>query len=101
MGSGKTSPNPQRVSAISKLRAPKTKGDLSRMLGLFNCYREYVPEYPKKVRSLGPNEPSSAKHDPMEREDTLNAVTAVIRKLLTLTAPDPSKEFLLTTDMSK
>ncbi|XP_070379288.1 uncharacterized protein [Dermacentor albipictus] len=47
VGSGTHSPDPDRVSAIFKLQAPKTKRDLRSVLSLFNYYREYIPEYSK------------------------------------------------------
>ncbi|XP_070390966.1 uncharacterized protein [Dermacentor albipictus] len=40
VGSGTHSPDPDRVSAIFKLQAPKTKRDLRSVLGLFNYYRD-------------------------------------------------------------
>ncbi|XP_070391224.1 uncharacterized protein [Dermacentor albipictus] len=104
VGSGTHSPDPDRVSAIFKLQAPKTKRDLRSVLGLFNYYREYIPEYSKVVRPLTD---LTARRIPKvipwneEAENAFCAVKNVLASLPQLVAPDHDNEFLLTTDASE
>lgn len=52
VGSGKHSPDPERVEAIAKLVRPKPKRELRSVLGLCNYYRDYVVDYANVVYPL-------------------------------------------------
>ncbi|EEC04541.1 polyprotein of retroviral origin, putative [Ixodes scapularis] len=104
VGSSSHAPDPERMSAIAALKAPKAKRELRSVLGLFNYYREYVPGYSEVVRPLTdltnrgvPNTiPWST-----EAERAFNSVKETLATVPTLAAPDMSKEFILTTDASE
>ncbi|GFT75533.1 retrovirus-related Pol polyprotein from transposon 17.6 [Nephila pilipes] len=48
-GSGKHSPDPEKVLAIKNLLPPKTNKDVGSLLGLLSYYRSYVPKFAEIV----------------------------------------------------
>ncbi|GFV84779.1 retrovirus-related Pol polyprotein from transposon 17.6 [Trichonephila clavipes] len=87
IGSGRHSPDKERIKAIQNLQAPTTKKQLRSALGLCNFYRQYIPYFAKIVLPLTeltkkkvPNEIPRSK----EAEDAfkeLNAALCVITEL--------------------
>ncbi|GFV84364.1 retrovirus-related Pol polyprotein from transposon 297 [Trichonephila clavipes] len=47
IGSGKHSPDKERIKTIQNLQAPMTKKQLRSALGLCNFYRQYIPNFAK------------------------------------------------------
>lgn len=104
VGSGCHAPDSERIEAVSHLKPPTTKKDLRSMLGLFNYYREYVPNYSQIALPLtqltGKRIPNSLpwNEDAQAAFETIKSLLAAIPKLR---APDLTKEFTLTTDASE
>lgn len=104
VGSGRHSPDPERVSAISQLKFPKTKKDLRSALGMFNYYRDYIPAYSEMVRPLtdltNRRVPNTIPWSE-DAEGSFGAGKEALSKVPQLAVPDVSREFLLTTDASE
>lgn len=104
VGSGRHSPDTERVNAILNLKPPKSKTEVRSALGLFNYYRDYIPHYSELVLPLTsltnkrvPNKIPWSKEADQAFHKVKNALAAVP----TLAAPDPEKGYILTTDASE
>lgn len=104
VGSGTHSPDPERVAAIMELSPPETKRDIRSVLGMFNYYRDYIPEYSRLVLPLTaltnkriPNRiPWNEAAD-----ESFSRVKEALCSVPELAAPDYKKEFTVTTDASE
>ncbi|KAM7298858.1 Retrovirus-related Pol polyprotein from transposon 17.6 [Ixodes scapularis] len=104
VGSGTHSPDPERVQAIAELKPPRTKRDVRSAQGLLNYYRDYIPRYSEIVLSLTelthrrvPNVVPWNK----AADDAFRVVKAELVALPALTARDPDREYVVTTDASE
>jgi hypothetical protein len=52
VGSGTRQADPDKVAAVQNLLSPKTKTELRRILGSFNYFRDYIPNYAERVLPL-------------------------------------------------
>src|SRR5207245_685301 len=43
IGRGRHGPDPEKISAISKMLFPKTKRQMRSLIGLISFYRKYIP----------------------------------------------------------
>lgn len=104
VGSGTHSPDPERVQAIAELKPPRTKRDVRSVLGLLNYYRDYIPRYSEIVLPL-----TELTHRRVPNvvpwneaaDDAFRVVKAELVALPALTAPDPDREYVVTTDASE
>ncbi|GFY19363.1 retrovirus-related Pol polyprotein from transposon 17.6 [Trichonephila clavipes] len=51
-GSGKYSPDPEKVETIRKLSGPTTKSEVRNFLGITCYYRDYIPNFSQLVLPL-------------------------------------------------
>ncbi|XP_064470511.1 uncharacterized protein LOC135384989 [Ornithodoros turicata] len=104
VGSGVHSPDPDNVAAIMKLQLPTDKKGVRSALGMFNYYREYIPNYSELVLPLTnltnrrvPNKlPWNA-----EAKKAFEVVKEKLAKIPELVSPDPRHGYTLTTDASE
>ena len=52
VGLGQQRPDPQRLTAIEKMKAPETKKQLRQILGFFSYFREYIPNFAELAKPL-------------------------------------------------
>ena len=103
-GSGKYRPDPQRLQAVGGMKPPSTKKQLQSVLGLFNYYRDYVPNFAAIAKPLTD---LTAQRKPkllIWGESEQRAYELLKDKIChspVLAVPQPGKPFLLYTDASE
>ncbi|GFW40140.1 retrovirus-related Pol polyprotein from transposon 297 [Trichonephila clavipes] len=101
IGSGRHSPDKERIKAIQNLQAPTTKKQLRSALGLWNFYRQYIPNFAKIVLPLTeltkkkvPNEIPWSK----EAENAFQELKTALCRITELQVADIEKPYYLHTD---
>ncbi|GFV96661.1 retrovirus-related Pol polyprotein from transposon 17.6 [Trichonephila clavipes] len=104
IGSGRHSPDKERIKAIQNLQAPITKKQLRSALGLCNFYRQYIPNFAKIALPLTeltkkkvPNEIPWSK----EAENAFKELKTALCGITELQVPDIEKPYYLHTDASQ
>ncbi|GFW58124.1 retrovirus-related Pol polyprotein from transposon 17.6 [Trichonephila clavipes] len=104
IGSGRHSPNKERIKAIQNLQAPTTKKQLRSALGLCNFYRQYIPNFAKislplteLTKKKVPNEIPWSK----EAENAFKELKTALCGITELQVPDIEKPYYLHTDASQ
>ena len=102
-------PQPSKLEAIKSIPVPRTVYDMQSLLGLTNYYRKFVPGYSKliapllalkgKSASLKKKDKSPIEWTP-EADEAFKKLKAILINSVTLSFPDFTKEFVLTTDAS-
>ena len=104
IGSGKHRPDPQRLQAVEGMKPPSTKKQLQSVLGLFNYYRDYVPNFAAIAKPLTD---LTAQRKPkllIWGESEQRAYELLKDKIChspVLAVPQPGKPFLWYTDASE
>ncbi|XP_055932981.1 uncharacterized protein LOC129963003 [Argiope bruennichi] len=103
VGSGRHSPDPEKIDAIKKLLRPTNKKEVRSLLGLANYYRDYIPNFSSLVLPLTnltkknvPNKIPWAK----EQEQAFQILKEELVKMPSLYTPQLDKPFQLYTDAS-
>ena len=52
VGSGKHSPDPDKIAAVQSIKQPRTKSDVRRIIGWFSYFRAYIPHLAEYTRLL-------------------------------------------------
>ncbi|GFW69799.1 retrovirus-related Pol polyprotein from transposon 297 [Trichonephila clavipes] len=104
IGSGRHSPDKERIKAIQNLQAPKAKKQQRSALGLCNFYRQYISNFAKIALLLTeltqkkvPNEISWSK----EAENAFKELKTALCGITELQVPDIEKPYYLHTDASQ
>ncbi|GFT16919.1 retrovirus-related Pol polyprotein from transposon 17.6 [Trichonephila clavipes] len=104
IGSGRHSPDKERIKAIQNLQAPTTKKQQRSALGLCNFYRQYIPNFAKislplteLTKKKVPNEISWS----MEAENSFKELKTALCGITELQVPDIEKPYYLHTDASQ
>ncbi|GFU81545.1 retrovirus-related Pol polyprotein from transposon 297 [Trichonephila clavipes] len=104
IGSGRHSPDKERIKAIQNLHAPTTKKQLRSALRLCNFYGQYVPKFAKIALPLTeltkkkvPNEIPWSK----EAENSFKELKTALWGITELQVPDIEKPYYLHTDASQ
>ncbi|GFV81596.1 retrovirus-related Pol polyprotein from transposon 297 [Trichonephila clavipes] len=104
IGSGRHSPDKERIKAIQNLKAPTTKKQLRSALGLCNFYRQFIPNFAKIILPLTeltkkkvPNEIPWSK----EAENAFQELKTALCGITELQVPDIEKPYYLYTDASQ
>ncbi|GFX71962.1 retrovirus-related Pol polyprotein from transposon 297 [Trichonephila clavipes] len=103
VGSGKPSPDPEKVETIRKLSRPTTKSEVRSLLGLVSYYRDYIPNFSLLVLPLtNLTKKNIPKDIPWESsaEDSFVKLKEELEIMPSLHTPDLSRPFLLFTDAS-
>ena len=103
IGSGKHRPDPDRLQAVTGMRAPTTKKHLLSVLGLFNFYRAYVEDYAAIAKPLtdltAKRMPKILVWDEKEQR-SFDLLRDKICYAPVLSVPEPGKPFRCYTDAS-
>ncbi|GFW47400.1 retrovirus-related Pol polyprotein from transposon 297 [Trichonephila clavipes] len=101
IGSGRHSPDKERIKTIQNLQAPTTKKQLRSAFGLCNFYRQYIPNFAKIALPLMeltkkkvPNEIPWSK----EAENAFKELKTALCGITELQVPDIEKPYYLHTD---
>ncbi|GFS75684.1 retrovirus-related Pol polyprotein from transposon 297 [Trichonephila clavipes] len=104
IGSGRHSPDKERIKAIQSLQAPTTKKQLRSTLGLCNFHRQYIPNFAKIALPLTeltkkkvPNEIPWRK----EAENAFKELKTALCGITELQVPDIEKSYYLHTGASQ
>ncbi|GFV71193.1 retrovirus-related Pol polyprotein from transposon 297 [Trichonephila clavipes] len=104
IGSGRHSPDKERIKAIQNLQAPTTKKQQRSAFGLCNFYRQYIPDIAKislplteLTKKKVPNEISWSK----EAENAFKELKTALCGITELQVPDIEKPYYLHTDASQ
>ncbi|GFW47334.1 retrovirus-related Pol polyprotein from transposon 17.6 [Trichonephila clavipes] len=103
VGSGKHSPDPEKVETIRKLSRPTTKSEVRSFLGLTSYYRDYIQNFSQLVLPLtNLTKKNIPKDIPWESsaEESFVRLKEELVKMPSLHTPDLSRPFLLFTDAS-
>ncbi|KFM71645.1 Retrovirus-related Pol polyprotein from transposon 17.6, partial [Stegodyphus mimosarum] len=103
VGSGRHGPDPEKLEVIKILKPPRTKKALRSVLGLYNYYREYVPNYAKIARPLTDLTRKSIPNDipwGSEAEKAFKELKDALCTASSLYTPDIRKPFEINTDAS-
>lgn len=103
IGSGKHSPDPEKVEAIKKLGRPVTKKDVRSLLGLASYYRDYIPNFSQMVLPLtNLTKKNVTNNIPWETssEEAFLSLKEELLKMPSLYTPDVNRPFILFTDAS-
>jgi len=52
IGSGESSPDPDKVSTVKDMMIPETKKQVRRMVGFFPYFRDYIPNFAEIAKPL-------------------------------------------------
>ena len=52
VGSGKRRADPDKVAAVSDMKAPETNKQLRQILGFCSWFRDYIPDYASRAEPL-------------------------------------------------
>ena len=52
VGSGRRRPDPAKLSAVNKMKAPETKKQVRQMMGLFSYFRDYIADFARLAKPL-------------------------------------------------
>ena len=96
VGNGEIKPDPECIAPLKDLEVPKSKKELQRILGLFNYYSKWVPNFSEIIRPLVQN-----KAFPLSN-DAISAFHLMKKKLAdaTLQPIDEAVPFTVETDAS-
>ncbi|GFT02342.1 retrovirus-related Pol polyprotein from transposon 297 [Trichonephila clavipes] len=104
IGSGRHSPDKEKIKAIQNLQAPTTEKQLRSALRLCNFYRQYIPNFAKIALPLTeltkkkvPNEILWSK----EAENAFKELKTALCGITELQVPDIEKPYYLHTDASQ
>lgn len=103
VGSGEHGPDPEKIAAIQKLKSPTTKKALRSVLGLFNYYREYVPQYANIAKPLTDLTRKAVPNDipwSSDAEEAFATLKDNLCRVTSLSTPNMDKPFELHTDAS-
>ena len=96
------SPLPKKVDAILQMKAPSTKRELRKFIGMVNFYRDM---WPKRSENLAPLTTMTSKNAKFNWTEHCNKsfedMKNIIAKQALLAYPDFTKEFHIHTDASK
>ena len=94
-------PNPEKVQAIVKMKAPIDITGLRRFLGLTSYYRRFVQNYADKAKPLNRllRKKKLYKWD-LECQKSFEELKKALSSIPILIYPDFSKEFIVQTDAS-
>ena len=99
-------PPPERVEAIVKYPKPENIKELRRFLGMFNFYRDLVPNAAELLRPLNAHLMDSRKNDKRKIKWTTESETAfvntktAIANIALTTFPDPNAPIIIRADVS-
>uniref|UniRef100_A0A8C5PCY7 Reverse transcriptase/retrotransposon-derived protein RNase H-like domain-containing protein n=1 Tax=Leptobrachium leishanense TaxID=445787 RepID=A0A8C5PCY7_9ANUR len=103
VGGGKQRPKPEKVEAIVNWPTPRTKTQVMAFLGTAGYYRKFVPNYSsiaKPLTDLTKKSLPSQVAWASECEKAFKQLKRALTDAPLLSAPDPSKLFLVHTDAS-
>ena len=103
VGSGEHGPDPEKIAIIQNLKSPTTKKALRSVLGLFNYYREYVPQYANIAKPLTDLTRKAVPADipwSREAEEAFVTLKEHLCRVTSLSTPNLDKPFELHTDAS-
>ncbi|GBN78877.1 Retrovirus-related Pol polyprotein from transposon 17.6 [Araneus ventricosus] len=103
VGSGRHSPDPEKIETIKRLSQPTTKKEVRSLLGLANNYRDYIPNFSSLLLSLTnltkKNVPNKIPWNE-EAELAFQALKRELTRMPSLYTPQLDKPFQLNTDAS-
>ena len=95
-------PLPKKVDAILQMKAPSTKHDLRKFIGMINFYRDMWPKRSDKLAPLTTMTSKTAKFKWTEHcNKSFEDMKHIIAKQALLAYPDFTKEFHIHMDASK
>lgn len=96
-----------KVDAITKLKSPTTVNELQRVFGMINYYRRFVPHLANRAATLHRHLKGTRKGSKKQKIDWSDEDERLLREIVldlaecaSLTIPDLSAPFTLTTDAS-
>lgn len=104
VGSGEHGPDPEKLKVIENLKRPSNKKELRSVLGLFNYYREYVPNFAEIAIPLTELTKNSVPNNIpwTEREETaFRELKEKLGTAMSLNTPDLQKPFVISCDASE
>ena len=104
VGSGEHAPDPEKLKVIENLQRPRNKKELKSALGLFNYYREYVPNFAQSAIPLTSLTKKNVPNDIpwTEREEAAFLdLKAKLCRAVSLNTPDMQKPFVIACDASE
>ncbi|GBL99975.1 Retrovirus-related Pol polyprotein from transposon 17.6, partial [Araneus ventricosus] len=103
VGSGRHSPDPEKIETIKRLSQPTTKKEVRSLLGLANYYRDYIPNFSSLLLPLTDltkkNIPNKIPWNE-EAELAFQALKRELTRMPSLYTPQLDKSFQLYTDAS-
>ena len=103
IGCGKHRPDPEKMKAVTELKAPSTKKQLKQVLGLLSYYRSYVPGFAavaKPLTDLTKGRQPSLLQWGVTEQLAFETLCAKVSEAPVLLVPRPGQPFLLYTDAS-
>ena len=104
IGSGRHGPDPEKIRAVERLQAPKTKSDLRKILGFFSYFRMYLPNFECIARPLtdltSKNKPNVLKWS-QECQTVLTLLKSMLSQVVKLHVVQYGKPFGLCVDAAK
>ena len=90
-----------RVESIKRIPVPKKKKDVRSLLGFFSFFRRFIPNFTEKVDLLQLLVPKGVEFVwKEEHQEALEKLKNELVNSVTLSFPDYSREFVVTTDAS-
>ncbi|KAI5188004.1 hypothetical protein NEHOM01_2485, partial [Nematocida homosporus] len=99
-------PSLDRVEALERVKAPKSRKDIESIIGLLNWYRPFIPQLSEELRPLLAKMKGDQRKEKgkiiwtAEDDRLLQKLVQIIRKRILLSIPDVNKPFVLLTDAS-
>jgi hypothetical protein len=95
------SPDPQKLTGVSRLRSPRTTREAKRIYGLLSYFRKFIPKFSQISRPIQLlTSPSVRFHWTEEANLALETLKKLITSRPILAHFDPAKEAILKTDAS-
>ena len=95
------SPDPEKVSVIKRLQAPKTVRKVRSVVGMGSCYRRFINNFSEVVRPLTELTKKHTRFEGNEeRQQAFDQLKQSLSEAPVLAHPDFSKPFKLYTDAS-
>ena len=97
---GQIMPDPQKITALQLIQAPKDRKGIQRLLGFFNYYRQFFPKFSHTAEPITRLLKKTNKFKWGEEQDKALSLLKTNLCSLTLNNPLNSDEYLLETDAS-